>query len=225
MTLNELGSSTTLAEVSENIYRLFGELLVRRRVEPANDLMTALIEAQVDERALSEEELLGFCFLLVSGGNDTTTHLIGHLAVLLAQHPEQRQLLLEDRSLIPNAIEEALRIEPPAQQHVRVITRDVELYGQVMPAGSHVLLLWGAANHDEREFDDPDRFDITRRSERHLAFGLGPHFCLGASLARLEARVALEAMLDRFPRFELDEEPEHATCWVLRAFERLPIRF
>jgi cytochrome P450 len=145
--------------------------------------------------------------------------------VLLAQHPEQRRLLVDDRSWLPSAIEETLRYEPPAQHHVRTTTRDVMLHDTLIPEGSAVLLLWGAANRDEREFDDPDRFDITRQNERHLAFGLGPHFCLGASLARLEARVAFEAILDHFPEYSLDKEPEHAVCWVLRAFEHLPVSF
>jgi cytochrome P450 len=225
VTLHEIGSSNTLEEIATNIYRLFRDLLERRRSDPADDLMTALLDAKVEGRALTEEELLGFCFLLVSGGNDTTTHLIGHGVVLLAQHPEQRQLLLDDRSLLPNAIEETLRFEPPAQHHVRTTTRDVTLHGEMMPSGSHVLLLWGAANRDDREFEDPDRFEVSRQTERHLAFGLGPHYCLGASLARLEARVAFEEILDRLPQFQLEAEPEHAVCWVLRAYEELAISF
>ena len=206
------------------MYALISDLLVARRDEPADDLMSALLGADVDGERLSEEELLGFCFLLVIGGNDTTTSLLGNGVELLARHPDQRAALAADPSLVPDAVEEMLRIAAPTQALPRTVTRDVERHGVLIPAGSRVMLVWGAANLDDREFPDPDRFDVRRRIDRHLAFGHGAHFCLGAPLARLEARVALEELLRRHPRYELAEEPRRLTSSWARAFERVPVR-
>ena len=213
------------AEAAANIYGLFGDLLAARRRQPTGDLMSALIDASVDGQQLSDEELLGFCFLLLIAGNDTTTSLIGNGSELLARHPEQRAALVADPSLLPTAIEEMLRIESPTQALPRTAMRDVVFHDTEIPAGSRVILVWGAANLDEREFADPERFHIRRAITRHLGFGHGPHFCLGASLARLEARIAFEELLSRVPEYELGGEPTRFTSTWARAFQSLPLQF
>jgi cytochrome P450 len=206
-------------------YELFAELLAERRRAPHDDLMSALLAAEVDGERLSEEEVLGFCFLLVLAGNDTTASLIGSGTVLLANDPEQRAMLVRDPSLWANAVEEINRLESPAQVLPRTTTRDVELHGTVIPSGSRVMLVWGSANHDEREFPEPERFDIHREITKHLAFGHGTHYCLGSNLARLEARVAFEELHTRIPDYELDGTPRRITSIWARAFGEVPLRF
>jgi cytochrome P450 family 130 len=214
-----------ITERAENIYRLFGELLAERRLAPADDLMTALIEAQVDGARLSESDLLGFCFLLLIAGNDTTTSLIGNGAELLARHPQQRAELVAAPVLIPGAVEEMIRIEAPTQALPRTATQEVELHGVTIPPGARVMLLWGAANLDEREFPDPERFDIHRGAPRHLGFGHGIHFCLGAPLARLESRVAFEQLLARLPDYRLAGRPHRYVSNWARSWRQLPVEF
>lgn len=211
-------------EAAINIYAMFAELLAERRSRPREDLMTALLNAEIDGERLTDEELLGFCLLLVLGGNDTTASLIGSGAVLVLNHPEQRDLLLRDPSLWPSAIEEINRFEAPTQALPRTATRDVGLHGVSIPAGSRVMLVWGAANHDEREYPDPERFDVARRAQRHASFGHGVHFCMGSGLARLEARLAFAEWFQRFPDCELAGEPTRFTSVWARAFESIPIR-
>src|SRR5438067_353344 len=205
-------------------YGLFAELLAAVRNQPAEDLMSALLAAEVDGQRLTDEELLGFCFLLVLAGNDTTSTLIGNGIVLLARHPEQLALLLRDPSRWPNAVEEMNRIESPTQVLPRTTTRDVELHGATIPAGSRVMLIWGSANHDDRVFPDPERFDVTRSITKQLAFGHGVHYCLGANLARLEARVAMEEWHARFPDYELASTPRRITSIWARGFGDIPLR-
>lgn len=207
-----------------SIYTTFAELLEERRREPREDMKTALLNAEIDGERLSDEELLGFCLLLVLGGNDTTASLIGSGTVLLLRHPEQLDLLRRDPSRWPSAVEEINRIEAPTQALPRTTTRDVELHGVHIPAGSRVLLVWGAANHDDREFPDPERFDVTRRAQRHASFGHGVHFCMGSGLARLEARLAFEQWFTRFPECEFIDEPTRMTSTWARAFEWIPLR-
>jgi cytochrome P450 len=225
----ELPQGKTQAQAIENpaasIYAEFARLLDTRRAARQDDLMSALIDAKLDGEALSQEELLGFCFVLVVAGNDTTTNLIANGSVLLAEHPEQRRMLVQDPSLLPDAIEEMLRYESPAQALPRRLTRDTELHGQPLREGEQVFLLWGAANRDEREFEDADRFDVRRRIKRHLAFGQGIHFCLGKSLARLEARVAFEELLAQAPEYTLaGPAPWLASMWA-RAHASMPVKF
>jgi cytochrome P450 len=225
----ELPEGRTQAQAIENpaasIYAEFTRLLDERRRRPSDDLMSALIAARVDGEALTQEELLGFCFVLVVAGNDTTTNLIANGAVLLAEHPEQRRMLGADFSLLDGGIEEMLRYESPAQALPRRLTREVELHGERIPEGANLFLLWGSANRDEREFEDADRFDVRRRIKRHLAFGQGIHFCLGKSLARLEARVAFEELLAAAPAYELaGPAPWLPSMWA-RAHARVPVAF
>ncbi len=219
----EITGPDDYAEATGKIYGLFAELLAERRGAPRDDLMTALIEAEVDGQHLSDDELLGFCLLLILAGNETTSSLIGSATVLLAQHPDQRSLLQAEPERWANAVEETTRIESPVQALPRMTTRPVTFHDVTIPEGSRVMLVWGAANHDDREFAEPERFDVTRSISRHLGFGHGIHYCLGANLARLEARVALEEWNHRFPAYELDGEPERAVSIWARAFARIPV--
>jgi cytochrome P450 len=220
----EITGTADYAEAAAHIYGLFARLLADRRRAPADDLMTALLQAELDGHRLSDDELLGFCLLLILAGNDTTSSLIGSGLALLATDPDLRALLLADTSLWPHAVEELNRMESPAQALSRTATRDVTLHGLTIPAGARVMLLWGSANHDEREFPDPEVFDVTRRSPRHLAFSHGIHFCLGANLARLEARVALEEWHHRFPSYELAGEPVRARSIWARTYRSIPLK-
>jgi cytochrome P450 len=200
-----------------------------RRQHPADDLMTDLIQASfVDEtgtdRYLEDEEILHYALLLAGAGNETTTKLIGWTGYLLGAHPDQRRSLVGDPGLIPGAIEEILRYEAPSPVQARYVTHDVELHGTTVPAGSIMLLLNAAANRDDRAFDDPDRFDVRRTIDHHVTFGFGLHFCMGAALARLEGRVALEEVLARFPDWEVDlAHAERVHTTTVRGWHRLPV--
>jgi cytochrome P450 len=206
------------------------EYIEWRRKHPSDDLMTELVTARfVDdvgiERTLRDDELLSYIGLLAGAGNETTTRLIGWTGYLLDRFPDQRRLLVADRSLIPNAIEEILRYEAPSPVQGRYVTRDVELYGTRVSEGSTLLLLNGAANRDEREFEDPDRLDVRRKNVRHLSFGYGIHFCLGASLARLEGCIALDEVLSRWPDWEVDhEKAAMARTSTVRGWKSLPVQ-
>jgi cytochrome P450 len=200
-----------------------------RSQNPSDDLMTELLNAEVDEpdgsrRPLSRDEVITYASMVAGAGNETATRLIGFTMQLLAQHPEQRQLLVEDPSLIPNAIEEILRLESPSPVQARYVQRDVEVRGTTVPEGSTMLLLNGAANRDERHFTRPDEFDVHRDEGPHLSFGFGLHFCLGAALARLEGRVALEEILRRWPAWEVDtDQGRMAHTASVRGWGYLPI--
>jgi cytochrome P450 len=162
---------------------------------------------------------------VVSGaGNETTNRLIGWMGKVLAEHPDQRRELVEDRSLVANTIEELLRFEPPTPHVARYVTRDVELHGRTVPAGSALMCLSGSANRDDTKYSDADRFDIHRASGQHLTFGYGIHYCLGANLARLEGRVALDEVLSRFPEWDVDEDNvKRAPTSTVRGWESLPV--
>jgi cytochrome P450 len=192
--------------------------------------MTELLHAEFEDehgvtRRLERHELLTYLSVIAGAGNETPTRLIGWAGKVLSDHPDQRRELAADPSLIPNAIEELLRFEPPPPHIGRYVTRDTELHGRTVPEGSAILLLVGAANRDDRRFEDPDRFDIHRDVGQHLSFGYGIHFCLGAALARLEGRVALEELLKRFPDWEVDlSEARLAPTSTVRGWETLPAR-
>jgi cytochrome P450 len=205
---------------------IFSELIAERRRVPGDDLISALLAIGSDgEEPLSNDEILGFCYLLLVGGNDTTTNLIGNGMHLLADHPDQRAALVADPALIPNAVEEMLRREPPNQTSARQSTTDLHLHGQTVPAGTRVLLVWGAANLDEREFVDPELFDVRRDADRHLSLGYGAHFCMGAALLRLEARVAFEELLTAMPAFDVVEPPERIRSVWAWGYEALRVQF
>ena len=207
----------------------FEDYIDWRADHPSDDLMTELLNAEfVDEtgttRRLSREEVLTYVNVIAGAGNETTNRLIGWTGKVLADHPDQRRQLVEDPSLIPNAIEEVLRFEPPAPHVARYVARDVELYDQKVPEGSVMMFLPGAANRDDRRFPDGDRFDINRKVGQHLTFGYGSHFCLGAALARLEGRVALDEVLKRFPEWELDmSHARLSPTSTVRGWESLPV--
>jgi len=186
------------------LYEYFTAFLAERRAHPQDDLMTALVQAEVNGEYLSEEELLGFCLLLLVAGHETTTNLLSNSAVVLAQNPDVRQQLADDPGLLPAAVEELLRYDSPVQGLARTLTAPVDLHGESMQTGDTVLLLFGSANRDDHAFPHADRFDVNRQPERQVAFGHGIHFCLGASLARLEARIALQILLARHPDWEVD---------------------
>jgi cytochrome P450 len=190
--------------------------------------MTALTEAEVstDEgpRRLTTSEAADFTGLLVGAGTETVARLLGWAGALLAAHPDQREILVADPSQLNNAIEETLRFEAPSPVQGRFLKRDVELHGTRIPAGSKILLLTGSAGRDERKYPDADRYDVRRRFDGHVSFGRGVHFCLGASLARLEARVALEETLSRFPTWEVDHDRcEMVHTSTVRGYAKVPI--
>jgi cytochrome P450 len=200
-----------------------------RADHPSDDLMTELLNAEFNDetgamRRLTREEVITYVNVIAGAGNETTTRLIGWTGKVLADHSEQRRYLAEDPSLIPNAIEELLRFEPPASQMARYVARDVDLYGRTVPEGSIMLFLVGSANRDDRRYVDGDRFDIHRRIGQHLTFGYGIHYCLGAALARLQGRVALAEVLKRFPEWEVDwEHAKLASTSAMRGWETLPV--
>jgi cytochrome P450 len=206
----------------------FAEYIDWRAEHPSDDLMTEMLNAEFEDetgvtRRLTREEILIYVNVIAGAGNETTTRLIGWAGKVLGDHPDQRRALVEDRSLIPNAIEELLRYEPPAPHVARYVARDVEHYGQTVPEGSVMMLLVGAANRDDRRFPDGDRFDIRREVGQHLTFGYGVHFCLGAALARLEGRIALDEVLQRFPEWDVElEQARLAPTSTVRGWETLP---
>lgn len=204
----------------------FARLIERRRTDPGEDVITALVRAEEERDMLSSSEILGLAVLLLLAGNETTTNLIGNAVRNLLSHPEELAKVRADRSLTPSLVEEVLRYESPVQLIPRVTTREVELEGGKIPAGAIVFLLLGSANRDERKFPEPDRFDVTRNPQDHLGFGYGIHYCLGAPLARLEGRIALEQLLFDCPPFICTRErlPQIASLLV-RGVQTLPIQF
>ncbi len=208
---------------------LFEEYIDYRYKHPGDDLMTDLITAEYTDvegnvRRLTRGEALNYINLVAAAGNETTNRLIGWTTRLLGLHPEERRAVHDDRSLINNTIEEVLRYESPSPVQARYVTTDVELHGTTVPQGAAILMLNGSANRDHRVFEDPDRFDVRRNIAHHLAFGYGIHFCLGAALARIEGRVMLDEMLNRFPDWELDEERAvRGRTTTVRGWETMPI--
>ena len=202
----------------------FRDLIVKRRSDPQDDLLSALIAAEEQGDLLSEDELIATCILLLIAGNETTTHLIGNGMLALLRHPDQRRRLQADPSLIPTAVDEILRYEGSVQLTSRVVDHDFDFMGQSFEEGQVVLLLLGAANRDPDQFPDPEAFDIARRPNRHLAFGQGIHYCLGAPLALVEAQIAFETLLRRLPEPEAAfEAPDWGQSFVLRGLKSLPI--
>ncbi|KHO19451.1 cytochrome P450 [Mycolicibacterium setense] len=200
-----------------------------RKDNPSDDIMTDLLNVEfTDEhgvtRKLTREELLIYINVVAGAGNETTTRLIGWAAKVLAEHPDQRRQLVENPALIPQAIEELLRFEPPAPHVARYVTRDVEFYGQTVPQGSVMMMLIGAAVRDSRQFPpDGEVFDIHREQRQHLAFSVGTHYCLGSALARLEGRIALEEMLKRFPEWDVDlDNAELSPTSTVRGWDSMP---
>jgi cytochrome P450 len=212
-------------QVFPRFYAYFEKMIGERGEDSRDDLLGLLIAAE-RQGELTSDELLGFCFLLIVAGNETTMRLIGNAVYQLSRHPEQRSRLIDDPSLIRGSVEEVLRYDSSVHFQVRTLTRDVELHGERLKEGQKVALLIAAANRDERQFADPDRFDVGRDASGHLGFGIGLHFCLGSPLARLETMVSLQEILSRIPDFEVDLgglEWMHSSN--VRGFSRVPITF
>ena len=217
------GFTAATGEMAQYLNRLCDQ----RKTAPTDDLLTRLVQAEVDGERLTPQDILGFFQLLLLAGSETTTNLINNAILCFIEHPDQLARLRQRMELLPSAIEEVLRYRSPLQWVYRLPTRDVEMAGQRIPAKHLTLTMIGSANRDPRQFPDPDGFDITRQPNAHIAFGNGNHFCLGAPLARLEAKIALTDLLTRFTGFELDGpepwEPRRASH--VHGPTHLPIRF
>jgi len=198
----------------------------KRRINPGQDLVSALVAAHDEGEVLSAADLLSFVTLLLVAGNETTTNLIGNGTLALGRHPDQFEALKRNPAMLPRAIEEMLRYDGPVQSTVRFAKEPVQLGGTEIRAGGLALMIVAAANRDPAHFKDPEKFDITREPNDHVAFGEGIHFCIGAPLARMEARIAFEAMLERFPRLQLKDpamKPVYKGSYFLRGLESLPV--
>ncbi len=207
----------------------FSDYVDWRATHPSDDLMSELLFVEFEDehgttRRLTRDEVLMYVSVVSAAGNETTNRLIGWMGKVLAEHPDQRRELVENRSLVPNAIEELLRFEPPTPHVARYVAQDVELHDQTVPAGSALICLTGSANRDGNKYEDPDRFDVHRDIGQHLTFGYGIHFCLGAALARMEGRVTLDEVLKRFPQWEVDwDNIRRAPTSTVRGWESLPV--
>ncbi len=208
----------------------YAAYLAYRRDHPADDFLSVLIQARFtdvftgEERGLTDQEILNYVGQLYAAGNETTARLIGWMGKVLSDNPEQRAAVVADPSLVPAAVEETLRYEVPSPIQVRAMAKPAELYGQTVPEGTALVLLTGSANRDERAFEDPDTFNVRRKIDRHVTFGIGVHYCFGAALARLEGRIALEEILKRFPSWDVDMSgAELIHTSTLRGYRKLPI--
>lgn len=203
----------------------FAQSIAERRADPGDDLISLLVQAEIDGERMTDTQLIGFCILLLIAGNETTTNLIGNSLNILVDRPALWQRLRQDRDLVEGVIEETLRFDSPVQMLWRTTTRPVQLRGTTIPEGEKVMVAFAAANRDAAEFAEPDEFNPERDWASHVAFGYGTHYCLGSPLARAEASVALNALLDRFPHLERGEsEPRRLPSLVLRGFSALPLR-
>ena len=212
---------------TSGLFQLLPDLLTSRRADPSDDLISVLVQTDLEEnghrRKLTDEEIFSFVLLLSAAGTETVARLLGWALTLLDRRPAQRGELAADPTLIPNAIEECLRYEAPSPVNGRWVNDDVEFHGEVIPRHSKVLLLNGSGNRDERHFADPNSFDIHRRIDRHLSFGYGPHFCVGAALARMEGHVALRELLRRYPTWQIDYEgAQMVHTSTVRGYAKLP---
>jgi len=213
-------------QAAQDLVTYLTPLMEHRKAEPTNDLLSKLVHAEVEGSRLTDEEVLGFLRLLLPAGAETTYRLTGSCLYAMLAHPEVYEEVRADRSAIGLLIEETLRWESPVQFVSREPTADVEISGHPVPAGAMLSVVVGSANRDERHYTDPDRFELRRKNDDHLAFGFGAHFCAGSHLALLEARLALNALLDRLPNLRLDPaEPCHVVGLAFRSPDRLPVLF
>jgi cholest-4-en-3-one 26-monooxygenase len=212
------------AEAMQSMFAVYRELFEERRKAPRNDLLTDLLNARIGGEAMPELELYSWCYILTTAGHETTQSTFGAAIHTLMEHPDQIRLLREDHALIPGAIEEVLRFVSPAVHFCRTPNRDVEIHGQTVRAGEPMVMFYPSGNHDEAAFDRPDVFDITRANNRHIAFGCGPHVCLGMHLARLELRIMLRQFLERVERIEPAGTPTRVHSCVVGGFRKYPVR-
>lgn len=220
------GIPPAAADAARSITGYFRDLVVARRRRPGADLASALLAAELDGARLSERDVIAFLFLMIIAGNETTTKLLGNALYWLWRNPAARDAVRADPALVPGWVEETLRYDSSTQMLARTVRGGVTFHGRTLPDGDRVLLLIGAANRDERAFADPDRFDVRRDASAHLAFGRGTHFCMGAALARLEARVALEEVQRRFADFDIDPNGLVRVHSInVRGYSAMPIRF
>jgi cytochrome P450 len=207
-----------------HLFQFFVEVIERKRVEPGDDMISSLVASQREGEKLSNWDILGFCFVFIAGGNDTTNHLLGNALAALETYPHERSRVISDHSLVPNLVEEVLRYDGPVQGLSRATTRDVTLHGVHIPRGKKVHMLFASGNRDEREFGPTaERLDVTREIKRHLAFSGGPHFCIGAHFARASAKTALEALFTRAPGYVLGARTRFPSPFV-RGYSRLDLR-
>lgn len=223
---NAEGDVLSAGDAVGEMFGYLNRLIERRKSDPGDDMISMLVHGRIGDRPVSLAQILGFGFTLVAGGNDTTTGLLGGACEILTRHPDQRRLLIEDPTRLRDAVEEFLRLTSPVQGLARTVTRDVEIGGRTIPSGRKVMLLYASANRDEREYGErADVCDVARRARRHLSFSYGPHHCIGAAAARLQARVALEELLAVCPDFVVDPEAgRFATGHFVRRYESLPFR-
>jgi len=226
----ETGASQAAKDANADIFGYWMGQIQERRGRPRDDVMSQLMQAELDfsdgRRPLTDGELYAFYLLISSAGNETVARLLGSFATLMAANPGERAKLVRDPSLIRNAVEETLRYESPSPVQARWVMRDIEIHGQSIPVDSKIALLTASANRDEREFPDADRYDVERTIDRHVGLGFGVHFCLGASLARLESRVAFEETLKRFPTWDVDETGlRQIHTSTVRGYCNVPITF
>jgi cytochrome P450 len=215
-----------LAGHISDLMTFFGELLEQRRRQPADDIVSDLVAGELHGQPLTELDLLTYCKFLLVAGTETTRNLISSGTALLSEFPDQRRLLIDSPELIPGSVEEMLRITSPVLAFCRTATADTEIRGQRIAAGDYVALLYASANRDEDVWPDPDRFDVTRRQARpHVAFGFGAHVCLGANLARMEARVLFEELLRAFPDFQVTGPAVRGKSTLVAIVEQLPVVF
>lgn len=214
-------------QCQEEMAHYFSSIASDRRLKPQDDLISHLVRAQSEGVGLSELELIGFCILLLVAGNETTTNLLSSSVLCLDSMSELQSKIRANRELIPSTIEEVLRYCSPVQRMERKVKQDVEYRGHYFKAGQTVVTHIGSANHDERVFADPDQFDIFRSPNQHLAFGHGIHFCLGAPLARLEAKIALNVLFDRLPKFRRSKDTllERQDSWLIFGVKQLPVHW
>jgi cytochrome P450 len=204
----------------------FRELIAQRRAAPREDMLSALIAAEEAGDKLNEDELLATCILLLVAGHETTVNLIGNGTLALLRHPAERRRLHDDPGIIGTAVEELLRFDGPVQRTARIPSEDIVIGGRTIPKGEMVMPFLGAADRDPAQFPDPQRLDLTRADNRHIAFGMGIHFCLGAPLARMEGQIAINTLLKRLPKLALaTDKPEFRQSLTLRGLQTLPVSF
>lgn len=227
--LNRPTDTAVRAEIRQSVSELrtyLEQMINRRRTKPGDDLITAFVQAEEERQILTSLEILGLTVLLLAAGNETTTNLLGNTMLALLDHPEELAKVRADRASVPALLEEVLRYDSPIQAVFRQTTEEVELDGGKLPAGATVLVLLGAANRDERKFPDPDRFEVERNPPDHVGFGYGIHYCLGAPLARLEGRIAVEALLFDCPPFtRVSAHVPRIAAYLVRGPQTLPLRF